>query len=529
MSVVPPLLRRNIQARLVTAFLAVAAILAGVAVFNLLQAATLHARMTSVTTRDLTPLTDLRQLTDDFQSYTVHGLVIPLSAGQPELQALQQQLKDAAKQATTNDLAALLRDTPGELHAAAQSVANDWQVYVTADANYQAATVAHRPDANAVGKVATDSYVKLQQDIGGMAKVLNGDATAQRRAVDKSYGDSRAWTIALLVAGMLLAVGLGLTIARSIRRRLSRMNAAVQALARGDLTHRLGADGEDELGRMGAALDAGMDSVRGMIAGVVGSVREMSERVSELGTTTGSAAGAVRSASGYAENVSTAAARVSENVATMAASTEQMGASINEISQNATEAAQVASQAVAVAESTNQTVAQLGESSAEIGNVINVITSIAEQTNLLALNATIEAARAGDAGKGFAVVASEVKDLAQETARATEDVSRRIQAIQADTGRAVDAIGEIGRIVSRISDFQGTIAAAMEEQAVTASELTRNVSAAATTSTDIAGGVREVAGAVGTSSTEIELSRGAAEQLADIAGELRRCAEAFRV
>ena len=133
---------------------------------------------------------------------------------------------------------------------------------------------------------------------------------------------------------------------------------------------------------------------------------------------------------------------------TVAAGSEEMGASIREIAQNATEAARVAAQAVEVADATNATVAKLGESSAEIGNVVKVITSIAEQTNLLALNATIEAARAGEAGKGFAVVANEVKDLAQETARATEDITRRVEAIQADTGGAVEAIGEIAAIIA---------------------------------------------------------------------------------
>ncbi len=142
---------------------------------------------------------------------------------------------------------------------------------------------------------------------------------------------------------------------------------------------------------------------------------------------------------------------------------------------------------------TNATVSSLGESSAEIGNVVKVITSIAEQTNLLALNATIEAARAGEAGKGFAVVANEVKELAQETARATEDIARRVEAIQSDTTGAVDAINRISAIIERINDFQTTISSAVEEQTATTAEMSRNVTEASTGAVQIAKNIAGVA------------------------------------
>jgi methyl-accepting chemotaxis protein len=166
-------------------------------------------------------------------------------------------------------------------------------------------------------------------------------------------------------------------------------------------------------------------------------------------------------------------------------------------------------------------VAKLGESSAEIGNVIKVITSIAEQTNLLALNATIEAARAGEAGKGFAVVANEVKELAQETAKATEDIARRVEAIQHDTGAAVTAIEEISSIVGQISDRQTTIASAVEEQTATTTEMSRSVQEAAGGTGQIAENITSVSTAADSTTQALTQTRSAVDELSRMAAELR--------
>ncbi|MFN0017952.1 MAG: methyl-accepting chemotaxis protein, partial [Pirellulaceae bacterium] len=220
--------------------------------------------------------------------------------------------------------------------------------------------------------------------------------------------------------------------------------------------------------------------------------------------------------------VSAAAEQVSRNVGTVASAAEEMGASIKEIAKNANEAARVATSAVKVAEKTNATVSKLGESSAEIGNVIKVITSIAQQTNLLALNATIEAARAGEAGKGFAVVANEVKELAKQTAKATEDIGRKIEAIQADTKGAVDAIAQIGTIISHINDIQSTIASAVEEQTATTAEISRNVGEAALGSREIAQNVMGVAQAARSTTEGASNTKSSADELAKMAVELQR-------
>ncbi|HWD21179.1 MAG TPA: PAS domain-containing methyl-accepting chemotaxis protein [Verrucomicrobiae bacterium] len=223
--------------------------------------------------------------------------------------------------------------------------------------------------------------------------------------------------------------------------------------------------------------------------------------------------------------VAAASEQVSKNVATVATSAEEMSASAKEIAKNATEAAKVATQAVKVASDTNKTVAKLGESSIEIGKVIKVITSIAQQTNLLALNATIEAARAGEAGKGFAVVANEVKELAKQTATATEDISGKIEAIQNDTKAAVTAIDEIGKIINQINDIQNTIASAVEEQTATTNEIARNASEAAKGSTEISKNIANVSEAAKNTTQGANNTLTAATELSKLAADLKRVVE----
>jgi methyl-accepting chemotaxis protein len=219
--------------------------------------------------------------------------------------------------------------------------------------------------------------------------------------------------------------------------------------------------------------------------------------------------------------VAAASEQVSKNVATVATSAEEMSASVKEIAKNANDAARVATSAVKVAEDTNKTVAKLGESSIEIGKVIKVITSIAQQTNLLALNATIEAARAGEAGKGFAVVANEVKELAKQTAAATEDISGKIEAIQGDTKRAVTAIAEIAKVIGQINDISNTIASAVEEQSATTNEIARNATEAAKGSTEISKNITNVSTAAKSTTEGANNTLSAAQELAKLSATLK--------
>jgi methyl-accepting chemotaxis protein len=247
----------------------------------------------------------------------------------------------------------------------------------------------------------------------------------------------------------------------------------------------------------------------------------LSSASEELSATSQQMVSNAEETSTQANVVSAAAEQVSRNVQTVATGTEEMSASIKEIAKNAEDAAKVANSAVKAAETTNATITKLGESSAEIGKVIKVITSIAQQTNLLALNATIEAARAGEAGKGFAVVANEVKELAKETAKATEDISQKIEAIQGDTKSAVLAIGEISTIINKINDYQNTIASAVEEQTATTNEISRNVAEAAKGSTEIAQNITGVATAAKSTSTGAADTQRASGELSRMATELQ--------
>jgi methyl-accepting chemotaxis protein len=527
----PSFLRRSMRARLVAAFLGVAAVMVVLGGVNVVQSNSVHDKVESLAARDVRPLADLRKLTDDFQAYSVHGLVAALGGvqGQADIVKLQSGLQEESKAATDADIEALLAHTPAELQDQAAAIAAGWQDMAAKDLAYRTATAAQDPNAQTLGDAATKSYLAVQADLGTFSEALVADEKVARGIISDDFGFARTVTLLLLGLGVLLAAGLAVLISRDIRSRIRPVRDAVEALAGGDLTHRIESHSEDELGQMSAALSDGIERVRDMVSGVVSSAGAIASSVDQLTRTTAGVVEASAVGAEHAQSVSGSAAAVSGNVAELATGAEEMTASIRNISQSAREAAAVAGDAVTIVETTNGTLTQLGNSSAEIGNVIKVITGIAEQTNLLALNATIEAARAGEAGKGFAVVANEVKELAQETAKATEDVSRRIQAIQADSSQAVDAIARIGETVGRINGLQSTIAAAVEQQTAAAAAIDRNIGVAAQGSRDIASGAEAVAGAAGTSSERIDESRGIAEDLVGMASDLQHRVAQFTV
>jgi methyl-accepting chemotaxis protein len=316
--------------------------------------------------------------------------------------------------------------------------------------------------------------------------------------------------------------------AEELRVKVESILDVVNAAARGDLTREIAVKGADAIGQMGEGLAKFLATLRGNVTKIAQTAQALASASHELTSVSQQMASNAEETAVQANVASAAAEQVSKNVTTVSTATEQMGASIKEIAKSANEAAKVATSAVKVADRTNTTVAKLGESSAEIGNVIKVITSIAQQTNLLALNATIEAARAGEAGKGFAVVANEVKELAKQTARATEDISRKIEAIQGDTKGAVEAIAQIGKIINQINDIQNTIAGAVEEQTATTGEIGRNVGEAARGSSEIAQNITAVAQAARGTTEGASNTKGSADELSRMAADLQKLVSQFR-
>ena len=377
-----------------------------------------------------------------------------------------------------------------------------------------AAAVAKLPDF-------LDSFGALEEELGAIDDAML-QAVQDAGNMGDDSGRTSGWLIlAAGLSGALLTAAAAMFTVQAVRRPLRQMVTALRAAAGRDLTVEVEVVRRDELGEMAGALNEAMAAIRSTVAATATSVGALASASGDLRDLAGQLDASAEQTSGQARSADGAAQQVSRSVTDMTAATGELSASIREIARQTVDAATTTATASENAAATTALVSTLSEASREIGDIVRLITAIAEQTNLLALNATIEAARAGDAGKGFAVVASEVKDLAQETARATSDITGKIAAIQDMTTRTAAAIDTIAAVIAQIDDGQRTIAAAVEEQSTTTELMARNVGEVSTAATEISGTVTNITASTGATADGANTTRQSAERVSVAAGEIR--------
>jgi len=388
-----------------------------------------------------------------------------------------------------------------------------------------------RKDAAAVSKVLGDflqGYQDLRNTIDTTNDILQGDSKLAEQIAGRVVKRSKLAIGGICIVSSLILLIIASRTAREINKRLGLITELLKKMAAGDLTLRLEDARSDELGEIARWFNDSLEKLRDAIARVATSAGGVTTSTAELTSVSQEMTTNSDQTTKQAGVAASTTDEVSRNLQTVATGAEEMSASLGEIAKNVGEASAVAKEAVHVAESANQMVTKLGESSAEIGKVIKVITSIAQQTNLLALNATIEAARAGDAGKGFAVVANEVKELAKQTAKATDEIKLKIEAIQSDTGRSVSAIGTIGAIIDQIANITSVISVSVEQQNSTTAEMARNITEGARGSSEIARNITGAAQSATNTSSGAQNMRHATQELAKMSVELTQLVSRFK-
>ncbi len=358
---------------------------------------------------------------------------------------------------------------------------------------------------NAEGKDPTGTKMEdwHEGEVHGAFEIVQSLACADAQVASNFYVSVAVITGFFGVNGLIYLF----FVTRAITNPLHTTVAAIRKIAQGDLTQRLTVTSGDEIGQLRESANAMTVRLSEMLSGVAACSRDLDQAADGLSQTAGKLTHGAEQTTQQSTTVAAAAEEMSASMTTMAAtstqmsqnvnlvatSVEEMTSAISEVARSAEQAARVADEAAQLVKESNQEISQLGQTADGIGQVIEVIQDIAEQTKLLALNATIEAARAGDAGKGFAVVATEVKELARQTAEATNDIRQRVEGIQSSSGHAINAVNRIADVVTRVNEASRTIASAVEEQSITTREISKNLVQAATGAQTVCSSVSETA------------------------------------
>jgi methyl-accepting chemotaxis protein len=399
-------------------------------------------------------------------------------------------------------------------------------------AAYRAGTPARTDVANdLVAGPGLDLYAVIA---GGVDRLLQSardrEAVAHKRADDAA---NRAGHVATFVGCLTLLVSIVFAIltALSIIRPLSALQDRLADIAEGegDLTRRLETTGHDQFTDVSRSFNLFVDKIAATVREIGESASTVAHASESLTATAIQIMVDAKATSRQSGDVVQAADEVAAGVRTVAAGTSSMGGSLQRIAGTSAEAGRVCEQSLQAARATQEVIGRLAATSQEIGETVRVITAIAQQTNLLALNATIEAARAGESGKGFAVVAGEVKELAQETEGATDDITAKVQSIQHDTTMATEAISEIVEIAGRLGSFQTEISAAVSQQTATTDEMSRTISESTTSSADIAASIATISSGARTTTSGVIDIQHATQELSQLSNGLRVLVGQFRV
>ena len=481
--------------------------------------------------------TELREFVADTRSSAEGGLqafllcnAAALSGERAQQLSLLKELREPEQKSEALRRAWLSRTDDPELRAAAGELANATKTLLGA-AETSLTPALERGD-RAVVLAALEGPVRSafqhQQALTHRVAVTAEDQLTKATSDDLRRERLQPLApLALFSFGGLLLWSFGRALSRSFQKTLRQSLSIFEAMAKRDLTVRYQSDDGNDIDAVASTVNSALEAVTVTLQAVSKQVDSLVTASDDLTAVSQQMSANAEETAAQAHVVSAASEQVAKTIQTVASSTEQMNASIREVSRGSSEAAHVASHAVRLAESASGAMHRLSESSSNIGKIVEVISSVAEQTNLLALNATIEAARAGEAGKGFAVVATEVKELAAETSRATEDISRKIQAIRGDANSAVEAIAQIQTVITKMSELQDKIAASLEAQSTTTAAIVRNLADGSRGAAEITSNIGGVAQAARGTSSGASDTRGAAEELSRMAAELRRHVAGF--